>query len=297
MPTNMMVGSDPAAPEQVPAAEPVAEAALAAPPPEAAPLKERSSERFAALARKEAEVYRRAQAVKQQQAEFVRQMEAQRAEMMRQAEEIKAYQSAKQAAALNPLDALKQLGLTYEQITEYVLNDNKPTPTAEVQSVRQELEAFKKQAREEQEKLVRAQRDQIAREQQQIVENFREEVSEYVSQHSDAYELTNLYGGASLVFDVINEHFNQTQKLLSIPEAAKLVEEHYEDLAKKAQATKKFAASTQKAASPQEVPAAPAPKPGPTLSNSLTAMPAGKAQSPRTDAERIAAALARLEGR
>jgi DNA-binding transcriptional MerR regulator len=264
-----------AAPVEAPAPEPVEE--RPAPP---------RADRFAMLARKEQDLYRKQQAVKQQQ-----QMLAQ------QAEQLRAFEQAKKQAVLNPLDALKQLGLTYEQITEYVLNDNRPTPNAEVQSVRQELEEFKRQAREDQERVLEQQREMQTREQQQIIEHFRSEVNEYVEQHTENYELTNLYGGAHLVSEVIEEHFRQTQKLLTIPEAAKLVEEHYEDLARKSLATKKFAATQQKAASPQETVAAQAPRMGPTLSNDLTASVAASPKSQRTDADRIAAALARLEGR
>lgn len=257
-----------------------------APAPEPAPEKPRA-DRFALLARKEQDLLRKQQAVRQQQAQLAR-----------QAEELRAFEQAKKQALLNPLDALKQLGLTYEQITEFVLNDNKPTPNAEVMSVRQELEEFKRAQREEQEKLLEQQREMQTREQQAIIESFREEVGEYVSQHAETYELTNLYGGANLVSDVIEEHFKQSGKLLTIPEAAKLVEEHYEDLARKAQQTKKFAVTQQKVASTQAQTAAPAPRMGPTLSNDLSAnVAAGVPKSPRSDADRIAAALARLEGR
>jgi len=257
-----------------------------APAPEPAPEKPRA-DRFALLARKEQDLLRKQQAVRQQQAQLAR-----------QAEELRAFEQAKKQALLNPLDALKQLGLTYEQITEFVLNDNKPTPNAEVMSVRQELEEFKRAQREEQEKLLEQQREMQTREQQAIIESFREEVGEYVSQHAETYELTNLYGGANLVSDVIEEHFKQSGKLLTIPEAAKLVEEHYEELARKAQQTKKFAVTQQKVASTQAQTAAPAPRMGPTLSNDLSAnVAAGVPKSPRSDADRIAAALARLEGR
>lgn len=269
------------------ASAPETEAAPAetAPAPAPAPEKPRS-DRFAALARKEADVYRKQQAVR-----------AQQAELARQAEEIKAFNEAKRQAALNPMAALKQLGLTYEQITQFVLNDEKPTPEAEVLSVRQELEEFKRQTRDEQQRILEAQRAAAAQEQQQIVEAFREEVKEYVGQHTDTYELTTLYNGENLVSDVIEEHFKQSGKLLTIPEAAKMVEDYFEDVTRKATATKKFAATQQKVASPQAQTTATAPKIGPTLSNDLSAVATAAPKSPRSDADRIAAALARLEGR
>jgi len=265
--------------QQAPAAE-------AAPAPVPEKPKERASDKFAALARKEAEVYRRQQAVKQQQAEIAR-----------QAEEIRAFQEMKRQAVMNPVEALKQLGLTYEQVTEYLMNDNRPTPSAEVMSLKQELDEFKRQQQSEQRRLLEEQRSRMEAEHQQTVEQFRSEVSDYIAEHAETYELTALYGGASLVSDVIEEHFKQTQKLMTTAEAAKLVEEHYEDLARKAQATKKFAVTQQKAASPQVPQQTQAPRMGPTLTNDLTARVAANPQRPRTDEDRIAAALARLEGR
>lgn len=291
MTTGTVGGPLPEAPAPT-AAEVLGQEAAPAPEIEAKPEpvvekpRERSSDRFAALARKEAEVFRKQQAVRAQQAEIAR-----------QSEQIKAFEQAKRNAVLNPVEALKALGLTYEQITEYMLNDQKPTPQLEVQSVRQELEEFKRQAREEQRQVLEQQKAMAAQEQEQIISAFRDEVKDYVDQHAETYELTALYGGHSLVSDVIEEHFKQSGKLLTTPEAAKLVEEHYEDLARKAQATKKFAATQQKVASPQAPTTAQVTKIGPTLSNDLSATATATPKSPRSDADRIAAALARLEGR
>lgn len=291
--TNMLTGTvgqelpeSPVAGTEASAPAKVGSEASAAPEPMQEKPKERSSERFAALARKEAEVFRRAQAVRHQQAELAR-----------QADEIRAFQAAKSQAALDPISALKQLGLTYEQITEYVLNDNKPTPSAEVMSLKQEIEEFKRQTQEERQQQEMARRQMIEQEQRQIIDNFHQEVGEYVSQHSETYELTALYGGAKLVSDVIEESFRRTGKLLTIPDAAKMVEEHYEDLARKAQATKKFAATQQKVAPTQTAQQTPATRMPPTLSNDLSASVMAGSQRPRTEADRIAAALARLEGR
>lgn len=278
-----------------PNAQPVAaEAPPAEAPKEAAPAPERPrADRFAALARKEQDVFRKQQAVRQQQAEIAR-----------QAEEIRQFQMARQQALANPIEALRQLGLTYEDVTKFVLNDNQPTPELETAALRREIEAVKQQTQMDRERMVREQREAATREQQQIIAAFREEVSDYVSQHTDTYELTNLYGGATLVSDVIEEHYNEqvrsgvrNPKLLTIPEAAKQVEEYFESEVRKAQATKKFAATTQEVASPKAGSAAAAPKMGPTLSNDLGASVAGSPQRPRSDADRVAAAIARLEGR
>jgi len=284
--TNMTTGTvGGPVPDAPPPEAPVAEAAPVPEPVVEKPPAPPKADRFAMLARKEQDLLRRQQAVKQQQAVLAQ-----------QAEEMQRFQQMKRQAALNPLDALKELGLTYEQITEYVLNDNKPTPNAEVMALRQELDEFRNQSKTEQQRLLEQQKLMQEQESQAIIENFRGEVSEYVAQHADTYELTNLYDGANLVYGLIEEHFGQTGKIMSLPEASKLVEEHFEELARKAQQTKKFAVTQQKATPPQ-VSGTSAPRPGPTLSNDLGAVAAGSPQRPRSDADRIAAALARLEGR
>lgn len=292
--TNMVTGTVGGPVAEAPA--PTAQEVLAA-PQETAPAPDVAKEaekpappkadRFAMLARKEQDLLRKQQAFKQQQAVLAK-----------QAEEVRAFEALRRQARLNPLDALKALNLDYDTITQFVLNDNKPTPDAEVQVLRSEIEEFKRASREEQARLLEQQKMAQAQEQQAIIENFRSEVGEYVSQHAETYELTNLYGGANLVSDVIEEHFKQSGKLLTIPEAAKLVEEHYEDLARKAQQTKKFAVTQQKVASTQAPTTGQAPRMGPTLSNDLSASAVSAVpKSQRSDADRIAAALARLEGR
>lgn len=283
--TNMVTGTvgTHAAPDAAPVEAPAE--APAAPAPEVKPERP-GVDRFAALARKEAELVRKQQAFRSQQAEIAR-----------QAEEVRAFQQFREQARTNPLEALKALGISYDDVTSYVLNDNKPTPELEIGSLKQEIEALKRNTAAERERMLEEQRRAAMTEQQQIVEAFREEVGEYISQHAETYELTSLYGGSSLVADVIEEHFRNTNKLLTIPEAAKLVEEHYEDLARKAQATKKFAATQQKVAQAQGVAQPAVPRTGPTLTNNLSATAATGTQQPRTEADRVAAALARLEGR
>ncbi len=269
-------------------AKEAAPAPAAEAPEEPKPV-ERASERFAALARKEAEIVRRQ-----------REMKSREVELQKQAEAIKAFESFKQSAKLKPLDALKELGLTYEDVTSYVLNGEKPTPVDEARAVRDELEAFKKQQAEERARAVAAEKDRAARESASLIEQFRGEVRDFVAKNADAYELTALYKQEALVAQVIESHYaqqkGQEKRLLSYAEAAEAVEKHLEDEVRKAQTAKKFAAKAAPAPDPATTPAATeTQRKSTTLSNALTASTPAATNRARTEEERVAAAIAAME--
>src|SRR4051812_20153206 len=66
--------------------------------------------RFAAITAKE-------RAIKQREAKLKSESQA-----------VREYQEAKKQAKLNPIAYLSTLGLDYRQLTDHVLNDQKPTP-------------------------------------------------------------------------------------------------------------------------------------------------------------------------
>lgn len=247
--------------------------------------------RFSALARKEAQLFREREAMK-----------AQKAALEEAHRQVVAFEEARQTAKTNPLAALDALGLSYEEITQHLLNGNTPTPAAEVAAVRQELEQLRAEQREAQERAEKAAQDRLAQEQAQIIESFRASAIEHVATNADRYELTTVNNAAHLVPQVIEEHFAKTKQLLTVAQGAELVEKHFERLADQVAKTRKFQArnaSTNTA--PTTAPAAPAataPAPAArTLSNAMTASATATAPKFRTDEDRIRAALARLEGR
>lgn len=235
------------------------------------------SDRFAALAKKE------------------RAIQKQLAEIKAKEAGVKAFETLKATASTNPLEALKALGLSYEQITQFLLNGSKPTPELEVSQVRQDLEKLKSEqlAREE---AVKVQAKQAAeREYQETLADFNGEVKSYVQSNKDTYELTNMYQGEEIVIATIEQHFAATKKIMSIKEASDLVEAYFEEQVRAAQQTKKFQVKQEpKVSGGQSKGESVAKSSTPTLSNGLTSS-APSLLPAKTEQARLQRAMAALD--
>jgi hypothetical protein len=235
------------------------------------------SDRFAALAKKE------------------RAIQKQLAEIKAKEAQVKQFETLKASATTNPLEALKALGLSYEQITQFLLNGSKPTPELEVAQVKSEVERLRQEqiVRDTQTKL--AAQQAAEREYQQTLEDFNSEVRGYVQSNKDTYELTNMYQGEEIVLSTIEQHFANTKRIMSIKEAADLVEAYFEEQIQAAQKTKKFQAKqTPKVSEGQTKRESVAKQSTPTLSNGLTSS-APSLLPAKTEQARMQRAIAALE--
>lgn len=250
--------------------------------------------RFSVLARKEAELNRQRQKLREEKAEIERAAQA-----AREFEEKKA------RAKLNPIDALKDLGLTYEQVSEFVVNDNKPTVSAEVQAIRDEIQRLREEQQKEKEESQRIAQERLQQEQEQVIENFNNDVINHVVANPQKYEFTLANDAAHYVPEIIEKHFLSTGELLSVDKAAEIVESHFEEIANKVAQAAKFRERLLKTNAQSKAPAttpasvssvAPAKKPV-TLSNAMTASSSSQVTTRRTEQDRIRAALAHLDGK
>lgn len=247
--------------EAVKPAEPKKEEATKAP----------GADRFAALAKKERAIQQQATALKEREAK------------------LEAFENIQRTATENPLKALEILGISYTQITDFILNDQKPTADLQVTSVRQEMEAMRKERALEKEATKKAQEDEHSR----TLKQFHAEVDNFIATNAEQYELTALYKGAEIVQATIEQHFALTQKVLSIKEAADLVEAYFEDQVRAASSAKKFQAKQA-----PETPGQPKKEmertKAPTLNNGMVSS-APSLLPAKTEADRINRALAALE--
>jgi uncharacterized protein YyaL (SSP411 family) len=124
---------------------------------------------------------------------------------------------------------LQEQGLTYEQLADMVLNDGKPTQEMilgeyeqKIMNKMQELEQrlAEKEVKEQEQKYEAA------------IESFQGQLTDFINQTGD-YELIRANDSAELVFNVIEEHFNETGEILSNKEACDAVEEYLLEEAKK----------------------------------------------------------------
>ena len=133
----------------------------------------------------------------------------------------------------NPLKVLEELGLGYETLTDLALNDGKLTPDMQMQLIRDELEAdYQSKFQDLEQRLEeRDEREQDER-YDSILSGFMEEIQNHVS-NDDNYELIQANDASDVVYEVMEEHYNQSGNILSIDEAAEAVESYLEEEAEK----------------------------------------------------------------
>lgn len=169
------------------------------------------SPRIVELARKEKALFRRMQEIKQRE-EAIKAKEAE-------------YQSSyipKKLVSEDPVRVLMESGMTYEQIIERIMN-NQPNPEREHLS---KLEAQIQAVKQAQEQSQKAQEEQRQRQYDQAVSQIRKDVADLVAANATEYESIQALGQQEAVVSLIQKTFEEEGTLLSVDEAAKLVEEH-----------------------------------------------------------------------
>jgi len=158
-------------------------------------------------------------------------------------------QAAMAEAKSNPLKLLEAAGLTYEEITEFILTDGaslqEEAPEKSVEQIVEEKLAAKAKEQDDAAKATK---------QQQQIDGFKSKIAE-VAAASDAFELVHSLGQQDLVYSVVIDHHAATGQILPIEEALALTESYLEKESRKIMSAKKFSsANPAHQASPEVVP-------------------------------------------
>lgn len=162
------------------------------------------SSRFAALTKREKEIMARDKAIKEKE------------------QTIAEYQKAKEMAKTDPLKFMELHGLTYDQLTNFILDSShgeKPSIEQKVTMLEERLE------REATEKEAAKQRE-IEADEERIIKAYQDEIQKHVAENADECEMIRLTDNYDLVFEVAKEHFEASGQILSVSEAAKAVEDY-----------------------------------------------------------------------
>jgi len=139
----------------------------------------------------------------------------------------------------NPIDLLKAKGWSYEDASQYVLNDNKPTADQQVKSIQQQFEEYKQQQaqKEEQQRqaAIKAQEKHV----QETLQEYRNSIDTFVDANKDKYELCALFNGQDLIYNTVQEYYERTNKIMSNEEAAQAGEDYLMEEVRKVQNTNK----------------------------------------------------------
>ena len=251
---------------------------------------EKASDKFTWLARKEAGIVKAKQALRAEMDAVAKQ----KAEIEGLRKEIEAAQSKKSSYRSNPLAVLEDHGLTYKELTDYILNNNTVSTESQIQALHERIEQQEKQRELERQDLLRKEQEKYAQREAQVISEFKDEIGNFVKRESDKYELTHLYDSQDLVYDTVEEFFNKTGKVLSIPEACDLVEAYLEKQVEKSLATKKLSTKVAPKA-PEESRSPVRDQPRRTLSNTEYTSSTPSFVSPKVESDRMSRALAALD--
>lgn len=135
-------------------------------------------------------------------------------------------------AKQDPLAVMEKFGLSYDELTDYVIS-GKHTKDPSVRALEEKLEKMERDAKEREEK---AHKDL----QEAQLNQYQEQIKAKCLEKPDDFELVNIWGAHNLVYSVIQEHYNKTEEVLPIDEAAKKVEAYLEKESEKYQGSKKL---------------------------------------------------------
>ena len=134
----------------------------------------------------------------------------------------------------NPLKALEEMGLSYDQLTELALNEGRLTPDMQMKLMREELENdYKSKFSNLEKRMNDKEKLDEERKYDVIKENFMGEISSFVKENQTEYEYVAHNEASSVVYDVIEEHYNETGRILDVKDAVEAVESYLEEEAEK----------------------------------------------------------------
>lgn len=208
-----------------------------------------------------------------------------------------------QSKPQTPIEALMAAGYTYEDATNFILNDQKPTAEMEIKSMKQQFAEWQQRQEAERQRIIGIQRQKVQAEINESIQEYRNKLDGFVNSQPDAYELINRNAeeNTQLIYELVEENFKRTNKILSMKEAADRVESFLEEeiesaaQSKKIQAKLAAKAQTQKEQTPEKSQGFSA-QSAKTLSNNLTSSAMPSSLSNKTENDRIARALAKLQG-
>lgn len=200
---------------------------------EAAPKQEDEfSSKFAALSRREKQLREKEAHMQGQYEKKLAELEARIEAMQKpQVEEVAKPKELPLEYRLkkDPLGTLKELGLSFDQLTNLALNDGKLTPEMQMDLMRQEIDQkYSSELESLRNDLLERDRKQEEAKYNETVQNFQAELANFVNDN-DQYELIRANDATEVVFDVIEQHYNDTGRILSKQEAADQVEAYLEE--------------------------------------------------------------------
>ena len=189
------------------------------------PKNDMTSDKFAALAKKDKLLSKKSQDVSQ--------LETRAKDLMAKAEaENKRLDNIRKNATLNPLEAMKELGLSYEKVTEWILNKEKPTADTQFEVLRGELRELKELQAAKDKKQEDDAKTFAQKQGEQTINSYKDSIDQYVKSLPEEYDLLNyldskgLINAREIIFNAVEITNTNYGKIPTIKEACDGVQEY-----------------------------------------------------------------------
>lgn len=146
--------------------------------------------------------------------------------------EVENYQKAKELAKKDIDSFLRAHGLDYSKVTDFYLNNSKPTPEMQIEALREQIEQDK---RDREARALRDEEEQVNR----VVEGHKVQIRDYIDSKPDDFELIRTHDAYDTVFETIEEVWKKTGQILPMDKAAAQIEEELENETKRLLGLKK----------------------------------------------------------
>ncbi len=238
------------------------------------PTQELESTRFNHLMKKESELQRQRETFKKEQESFAKEREKMQSiqQKLQQFDEMK---------VKDPVAALKLAGFSETDLFNFIAasEDNSTPEERAAKAAQAEIQKFTDgQAKKE--------ADIQARQEQEVLGTFRKNITEQITSDKDRYEYCNYHGALAedLIYSTVEAVLKDSEEIISVEEAADMVESYYEEQDK--------SMSTIKKRQPKPVEQAKVDEP---LKAQVSARPPSKTLSSRTSATVASTTITRKE--
>lgn len=227
------------APDAPIASDPIGQPSVPEQAPAAVPKKDLDSTRFAHLSKKEAAL------VKEREA-FKKEMEVFKQQQLESDKYRKAWEMVNEIAELQKTDAvaaMKKAGFSDTDLLNY-LSQAQDTSTPEERAskiAKSEIDKFKSEQAKIQEENEKKSQELKKSEEDKTILKFKNDIGSFISKDTDKYEYLNFYGESAqdIVYETISTILQDSGEMISIDEAAQLVENYYEEQDKAMNSLKK----------------------------------------------------------
>jgi hypothetical protein len=214
------------------------------------------------LAKKEAELQRNREAFKKEQADLA----AERQKVLDMAKDVQTFRDLQ---GKDRIAALKHLGFSDQDLLNYIAAQE-DTSTPEEKAAR----AAQAEIKKFQDENAKKEADAVSKRNADALAAFRADISATISKNPETYEYCNYHGplAEELIYETVAAVLETEKELISVREAAEMVEQYYEDQDKGMNTLKKR--QPKEAAAPaapaKEVPLKPEVSPRPSSARTLS---------------------------